>query len=96
MLNLQNKEESLETPLVTEIEPENAHHVGRQEWNKTFEESFTSTTSDTTCGTLLTAQQQNVYHRFPRVRAYTEDEFNRMLRGYGMKPTHANEHQNYS
>ena len=35
---------------------------------------------------------------FPKVRNFTEEEFKRMLRGYGMKKTHqfANIHQNNS
>jgi len=33
---------------------------------------------------LPMAQHRTVHHRFPRERTFTEDEFHRMLRGYGM------------
>ena len=48
------------------------------------------------CFPCCCSKNSPVHHRFPRVRTYNEDEFNRVLTGYGMKPAHANEHQNDS
>ena len=74
-INLHNilpTQDTLETTAVTQIESENVHTKVQQKWNKPFEESFTSTTTDYTFRNLSTAQLQNVNHRFPRVRTYTK------------------------
>ena len=76
--NVQNNEdETLQTPVVSQNDPENAQHTAQQLWNYPFQDSFVSTRSDPT------AQQQTVQRPFPRLRTFTEDEFKRMLGGYG-------------
>ena len=73
-----NEDETLQTPVVSQNDPENAQHTAQHLWNYPFQDSFVSTRSDPT------AQQQTVQRRFPRLRTFTEDEFKRMLGGYGM------------
>ena len=73
-----NEDETLQTPAVSQNDPENAQQTAQHLWNNSFQDAFESTRSDPT------AQQQTVQRRFPRLRTFTEDEFKRMLGGYGM------------
>ena len=82
-----------QSPFKQQSKSENDHPSSQQEPVNLCNDFFIMKRSDPTYENRLTAQQP-----FPRVRTFTEDELNRMLREYEMTKTYqfSNKHQNIS